>query len=162
TKGTTRWKMPCLLTADARQSQTAHLQVRAKMTSRRAKMTRLVLLAAVLLSFVGLGGAAYVAYDWLWGAESHWRAAHEAVRRDDCRKADEQLKIYLKARPDKAEAHLLAAQVARRAIQPRFEGEDDELEVVGSDPSSAGVGDYKKAEQHLKEYKRLGGQPERI
>lgn len=123
-------------------------------------MRRRVLCAALALSLVGLGGAGFVAYDWIWGAESEWRAAQEAVKRHDFEQASRHIEAYLKAKPDKAEAHLLAAQVLRRAVQPRLGGEDDDFGDAKSARGIASAGSFEKADQHLRDYKRLGGVPE--
>src|SRR5262245_14543753 len=128
------------------------------------EMKRLVLPAALALSLLGIGAAVYTAYNWLWGPESEWRAAQSAAKRHDFADADRRLRRYLAVRPDKAEAHLLAAQIERRAIEPRLEGDEDDEPEETQGPASAPtkVGSYVAAEHHLREYKRLGGVPELI
>jgi tetratricopeptide (TPR) repeat protein len=64
-----------------------------------------------LLAVIGL--ALYVPGRLLW-AESHFRAAQEALRRRDFALAREHLLTYLEVRPNSAAAHLLLAQAARR------------------------------------------------
>src|SRR5262245_8799760 len=123
-------------------------------------MRRLVLCAALVFSLVGLGGAGFVAYDWVWGAESEWRAAQKAAKRHDFVQAARHIDTYLKAKPDNPEAHLLAAQVFRRAVEPRLGGEDDDFANAKSAQRAASAGSFEKADQHLKDYKRLGGLPE--
>jgi tetratricopeptide (TPR) repeat protein len=122
---------------------------------------RLGSFALLLLAVLGIGAGVYTAYDWLWGPEAQWRAAQEAVKRHDFVQADKLVKQYLQARPDKAEAHLLAAQIARRARQPHFGDEDLDL-ANGSSSAAPDIGSYEEAEHQLKEYKRLGGVPELI
>src|SRR5262245_60679064 len=85
---------------------------------RRMAMKRQFLPAALALSLFGIAAGVYTGYSWLWGTESEWRAAQDAAKRHDYTVADQHLRRYLAARPDKAEAHLLAAQVERRAILP--------------------------------------------
>jgi tetratricopeptide (TPR) repeat protein len=113
-------------------------------------------------SVLGIAFGAYTTYDWVWGSEAHWRAAQEAVKRHDFARADRHLTQYLKAKPGRAEAHLLAAQVARRAVQPHFGGEDEDLQVSWSGQAAFAADSYKKAERHLNEYQRLGGVPELV
>jgi tetratricopeptide (TPR) repeat protein len=125
-------------------------------------MKRLALAALVACSLVGIGVGAYVAYDWIWGAEAHWRAAQEAAKRHDFAEAYKHVTLYLRAKPDKAEAHLLAARVARRAVQPRVVETDEDLDAGNSAQASVAVGSYEEAEKHLQKYKRLGGLPQLV
>jgi tetratricopeptide (TPR) repeat protein len=71
-----------------------------------------VLLTLTLLMVVGLGGA--VAGPGVW-ADYHFRQAREALRRRDCPRARAHLLLSLKARPGRAELHLLLARTERLA-----------------------------------------------
>jgi tetratricopeptide (TPR) repeat protein len=111
-------------------------------------------LLALILAGFGLG--CYTVYDWVWGRESHLRAAKQALERRDFAGAAEHLEVYLEARPRSAEAHLLAARTARRALVPILPVGD------GLPPPWGGnaVGSFDKAEKHLAAYRKLGGVPE--
>ncbi len=78
--------------------------------ARRHPMRSLLALAAL-----GLAGAAAAALAW---AQSHWRAAEEALRRQEFGAARAHLACYLRLWPRSAAAHLLAAQAARREAEP--------------------------------------------
>src|SRR5690349_7026049 len=110
-------------------------------------------LLALIVFFFGFAG--YRAYDWLWGSETHVRAAREALDRRDFVAADTHLRAYLEAHPKSAEAHLLAAQTARRAITPVLPTEDG-LEQSPAAWAANSVGSYEAAEKHLAAYHKLG------
>jgi tetratricopeptide (TPR) repeat protein len=88
------------------------------------------LLTLLCLGLIGFGGA--VAGRHLW-AESHYRAAQQALDQWDFPQAQAHLARCLEVWPSSAETHLLAARTARRATV------------------------YDEAERHLKEYQRLSG-----
>jgi Tfp pilus assembly protein PilF len=120
----------------------------------------LAIFTLLALISVGFGVGGYVAYDWVWGADFHLRAAEEALDRGDFAQAEAHVTLVLDSRPNNPEAHLLAARIARRAIQPILPRAG---ETVGYSLALSGartVGSYDKAEQHLTKYKKLGGVPE--
>lgn len=106
---------------------------RSSFRSPRAGLGQYTLLALVALVLLALIGVAGYAAGWHLWAEYHLRASRQALERCDLAQAREHLDLCLRARPNSAEAHLLAAQAARRA------------------------GAYEDAEQHLEECKRLQG-----
>src|ERR1700736_847175 len=117
-------------------------------------MKVLAVLVLLLIIAPGLGLGAYNAYDWVWGSEAQLRGARAALAEDDFDRADAHLTLYLEAHPGSAEAHLLAARTARRAMVPVLPAGVD-----GPDPSPGteavnSVGSYDKAEKQLAEYGR--------
>jgi tetratricopeptide (TPR) repeat protein len=128
----------------------------------KVAVQRVALAILVVFSFLGIGAGVYTAYSYLWGAEAHWRAAQAAVKRFDFVTADRELARCLAAQPNKAEAHLLAAQVARRAMMPRLDDDSNDADDSGPAEATPTVGSYEKAKEHLQEYKRLGGMPELV
>src|SRR5262249_5372497 len=124
------------------------------------KITMVVIMMVVIGLGFGIGGM--VAYDWLWGADYHLRAGEEALERRNYAKAEAHVALALESRPDNAEAHLLAARVARRAILPVLPGATEGLGHSLTVSSASRVGSYEKAQEHLETYKKLGGIPERF
>jgi tetratricopeptide (TPR) repeat protein len=120
---------------------------------------RRILTISTLLALIGLGFSvvSYVAYNWIWGADYHFRAAQEALDRGDFAQADAHAALLLESRPNSAEAHLLAARIARRAILPVLPGAREGLGHSLTLSNARTVGSYDKAEQHLTKYKKLGG-----
>src|SRR5262249_37316884 len=92
----------------------------------------------------------------------HLRAGEEALERRNYAKAEAHVALALESRPDNAEAHLLAARVARRAILPVLPGATEGLGHSLTVSSASRVGSYEKAQEHLETYKKLGGIPERF
>ncbi|HEY8503562.1 MAG TPA: tetratricopeptide repeat protein [Gemmataceae bacterium] len=91
---------------------------------------------AVALTLLVLGGlAAYFGGWYLW-RHSQYRAAEQALDRNEFAEARARLGRCLRWWPDDAGLHLLAARAARRD------------------------GDFAAAEEHLGHYRRLGGEPE--
>jgi tetratricopeptide (TPR) repeat protein len=88
------------------------------------------LLSIALFACVGLGGVFVFSYAC---AEYHYQAAHRALERRDYALALEHVTACLESRPDSFEAHFLAARRARLAL------------------------DYREADRHLREFRRLGG-----
>src|SRR5438874_2240319 len=110
----------------------------------------LTILALLLVVAAGLGLAGYYVYHWAWGAEAQLRAARLALDRGDFAEAEAQLTRYLTARPRSAEGHLLAAQAARRAVEPFFGGDAAPFAwrgrvrtMLGSDEGA--LADYRRA-----------------
>jgi Tfp pilus assembly protein PilF len=118
-----------------------------------------VLAIPILLLLIGLGFgvAGYVLYDWIWGADLHLRAGEEALERGDFAQADAHVRLLLESRPNYPEAHLLAARIARRAILPVLPGAGEGMGHSLTLTSARTVGSYDQAEQHLSQYKKLGG-----
>src|SRR5262249_8763260 len=113
---------------------------------------------AVIGPGCAIGGA--VAYDWFWGVDYHLRAGEESLERRNYAKAEAHVALALESRPNSPDAHLLAAQIARRAVLPVLPGA---TEGLGHSLTIAGtnrVGSYEKAQEHLNAYQKLGGIPE--
>src|SRR5437899_1883942 len=89
----------------------------------------------VLVLLVGVGFTAYLASNHLWAAY-HLGAARQALEQERFAQARSSLKLCLEVWPKSSEAHLLAAQAARRA------------------------GEYEEARLHLQFCEQLGGLPE--
>ena len=80
-----------------------------------------------------------------------------ALDRHDFERADTDLRRYLASYPHDAEAHLLAAQLARRALVPVLPSEaDPEPEVEKNQ-----IGSRMRAEEHINLFRKHGGEVER-
>jgi Tfp pilus assembly protein PilF len=121
-------------------------------------MKKVVAISSLLLLIaLGFGLGGYVAYDWIWGADFHLRAAEEALDRGDFGQAEAHIKLVLESRPNNPEAHLLAARIARRAILPVLPRAGEALGFSLATSTGRSVGSYDKAQQHLTKFKKLGG-----
>jgi tetratricopeptide (TPR) repeat protein len=120
-----------------------------------------ILLVPTLLLLIGLGFGlgGWSVYNWIWGPESHLRAARQALEQRDFAAANHHLTIYLAAQPQSAEGHLLAAQAARRSLDPILPHGLDGASSLTTTPTST-TSSYDQVEDHLQEYQRLGGVPE--
>jgi tetratricopeptide (TPR) repeat protein len=116
-----------------------------------------ILLLLILLSF-GLGG--YFAYHWAWGAEAHRRAAEISLDQGDFRAATDHLTEFLADRPNSLQGHLLLARSLRRAIQPVLPTEWACGPSALLNAPEGSASSYDQVENHLADYRRLGGLPE--
>ena len=126
------------------------------------KQLKKIIIVLTVMVIIGLGFAigGMVAYDWLWGADYHLRAGEEALERRNYAQAEAHAALALESRPHNPEAHLLAARVARRAILPVLPGATEGLGHSLTVVSASRVGSYERAQEHLNDYKKLGGIPE--
>jgi tetratricopeptide (TPR) repeat protein len=122
------------------------------------KITIVVTMVVVIGFCSAMGG--FVAYDWLWGVDYHLRAGKESLKRRSYVQAEAHVALALESRPNSPEAHLLAAQIARRAVLPVLPGATEGLGHSLTVSSRNRVGSYEKAQEHLSAYKKLGGIPE--
>jgi tetratricopeptide (TPR) repeat protein len=95
-----------------------------------ARFPGVTLLCMAILACVGLGGAFLFSYA---RAEYHYQAAQRDLERRDYPLALTHVTACLEDRPDSFETHFLAARRARLAL------------------------DYREADRHLREFRRLGG-----
>jgi tetratricopeptide (TPR) repeat protein len=115
------------------------------------------LLLLIALGF-GLGGLSL--YNWIWGPDSHLRAARQALEQRDFTAANQHLAIYLAAQPESAEGHLLAAQAIRRSLNPVLPHGTDTTTFASTMTPINFERSYEEAEQHLLECERLSGVPD--
>src|SRR5262245_31601651 len=115
-----------------------------------------------MMVLIGLGCAigGGIVYDWLWGVDYHLRAGAESLARRNYAQAEAHVALALESRPTDPEAHLLAAQIARRAVLPILPGATEGLGHSLTVSNTNRVGSYEKAQEHLSAYKKLGGRPE--
>jgi tetratricopeptide (TPR) repeat protein len=91
--------------------------------------------SVVLVLLAGIGAGATLIGRYIW-AEHCYRAAERALERRDFTAAQDYVTRCLEIRPGSADAHLLAARTARRALN------------------------YEEADRQLREFQKRGGAPE--